>query len=175
MPQQARQGVFLTVFLQNSHPKPVYAALELLSTSLSLVWGLCLTDWSIHLDVARTYFCLQHVSHAVLGRHVGSLSHVVALSWYFFCFAMCERINRVGLHTPETGSKWDFPKCSCHILQWAPGPIHHLSASVWLFIGQSSPGSSISRFIKQLLLLWFAPLCSAAMPGLGSSHSQGVT
>lgn len=78
--------------------------------------------WSIHLDVA--IFCLQHVSHAVLAWHVGSLSQMVALSWYLFCFARCEGISRAGLHAAEIGSKWDFPKWSRQVLQqlWAPEP-----------------------------------------------------
>lgn len=75
----------------------------------------------IHSFRCSQNFCLQHVSHAA---HVGSLSHVVALTWDLFCFARCEGISRTGLHAAETGSKWDFPKCSWQLLEqlWASGP-----------------------------------------------------
>lgn len=78
----------------------------------------------INLLRCRQNFCLQQGSHAVSAWHVGSLSHMVALSWSLFGFARCEGISRVGLHAAETDSKRDFPKCSWQVLQqlWVPGP-----------------------------------------------------
>lgn len=65
----------------------MYAALELLSTILSLVWDLCLMDWSIHLDVARTSACSMCHMQCWLGMQAACLT----LSWWHYpgaCFVL---------------------------------------------------------------------------------------
>lgn len=75
--------------------------------------------WSIHLDAARTSACSMF---PMLAWQVGSLSLVVALSWYLFWFAGCEGISTTE-RAAETGNKWDFPKWSWQVLQPGPSPL----------------------------------------------------